>query len=190
MSYTNIKELVNHDIEILYPKSMNNFKKLGKERLLPKISPREHRELIQSPSLIRTFNKPKQDLQAVKDAIERTLNRIKANDYEMKCLGENLGIKRTKYVLKYKLPVKKSETRTKYTSLKRLTSQKPLKTLEKRAKSPIFTENTLCIFNNPPKSNPLNFRPSNVHTKLFMPKKRRLSEYDEDRIDVSYYSNL
>ncbi|OMJ96346.1 hypothetical protein SteCoe_85 [Stentor coeruleus] len=190
MSYVNIKELVNHNIEILYPKNMKNFNKFSKEGLLPKISPKEHRELIQSPSLIRNFSKPKPDLREVKDVIERSLNIIRANNYEIKSFGKNIGIKKAKYVLRYKMPAKKGETKTKYESLKKTVSQKPIKTIDKRAKSPIFAENTLCIFNNPPKSNPMNFRPSNVLTKLFMPKKRRLSEYDEDMLDVSYYSNL
>ena len=183
MSTARFKELINHDIRILLPKSSQNLKKLGKDHMLPDISPREHRLFIQKPSLARNSHRPKDDMQVVKDAIEKTLSRARAHQYELQDMTKDISGKRIKYDLGKKKSKKNVEMQRKITTFKRFISSKPIKSRETRRKSPIFHEETLMILNRQKVYTPVYSNEIETNREIeFSQVSRGSSESDEDKL--------
>lgn len=177
MNYIEFSEFSKRDSKILSPTINNQPRGIGKEYLLPNISPKEHRLFVQKPSLIKNFAKPKEDLRVYKDIIERYLKQSKVNNVSSSIVDSNP-------IIKHRIKSKNKENILKITMFRRFISTKPLKSKRYKTKTPDLKESSLFINQSKiPVQNNIN------RDKLVLTTKRS-SDSDEYKInsfmDLSY----
>lgn len=170
---------------ILYPRNLEKLNKIGKDIVLPDISPSEQRLYIQKPSLIRNFHRPKANLQSFRDLIERSVLNLNGNILESK-EPEPQRLSRKKYTLNLKkITIKRHDNSRKFSPFSRFMSTKPLKPRPHRTRSPIFGEQSLMINKYIPNIHLYTSR----NRDLSNGKRRYSSDSDEDRIDSKLQMN-
>ena len=97
MSFANVNELSNHEFGVLCPSILNTQRKLQKTKILPNISPKEHRLFVQKPSLNKNYSKPKENLSIFKEIIERSLG--KARESTPSVPSQRKHLKKTNKIL-------------------------------------------------------------------------------------------
>lgn len=112
-------------------KHLHNLKKIGKDLLLPDISPREHRLFIQKPSLVRIFPKPRLNMQSYKEIIERSLPHYQNSNPDIE---NKLTIKspQTQKPILSLRTIKTDQTQFRISTFRRFLSTKPLKSKPKK----------------------------------------------------------
>ena len=129
---TEYKGIFKNNFDTLFTEDKKKLRKIGKNYILPNISPRENRLFIQKPSLIRKLPKLKPDLTSFQDVIERSLSTVRANRSKINDISKDNQIKEKN---KHSLNIKTinldekiiDEKNTKFTIFRRFMSNKPLK---------------------------------------------------------------
>ena len=179
MSFANVNELSNHEFGVLCPSILNTQRKMQKTKILPNMSPKEHRLFVQKPSLNKNYSKPKETLSIFKEIIERSLGKARESTPSVPSQRKHLK-KRIKYCLNLK-KIDNNEKQARFTLFRRFMANKPIKNKCQRSKSPVLSEQSLVVTR------------YNSKMKLMINRKiensnitRRLtadSESDEDRMD-------
>jgi hypothetical protein len=182
MKYAEFSEIVNHNVKILLPSISTHIKRLGIDHRLPDISPREHRLIIQSPSLFKSSYRPKESQQSVKDAIERSLNKFRSGKYENCNVGPDFIEKKPTYEKMRKNNAKLEPK--KITTYKRFISGKAIKSRENCNRTPISHKKSLIILSSDGSKTPQTQRNSSFSKiKQKNPERKDESESDEDKVD-------
>ena len=191
MNKEDYKEIFNSDIGALFPKHKKKLRKIGKNDIIPKLSPKEHSLFIQKPSLFRKLPQLiKPDLSIFQDILERSLSTARENKSQnIKTISrETLGKGKRKDNINAKIS-NKEDYGIKYTMFRRFMSKKPLKNTQTRVKHPVFSEKSLMIL----KYNSRLHLLTNVNTENSSITKRRINsgtDSDEDKMDYKLDNSI